>query len=892
MNTTRLFIAEKKQSLPVLIVDKGGRLGHMQEKLGHMLAAKISTSMITVLVSESEPVSEQVVFIPYKNRMPAIPDSLFSHIFLFYSGDKDLLGLLPSFCKKARESRGKCFLLISIREVDEQVLSALKHHEHQLSVLFYGDLFSDSEFFPGPITAMLEQAKIEQQVSLSGEGLSLWYPVEISDFLDIVISIGFGNQTTDHELCLFPRHAYTELSLFRLLLQKNPLLKVRFQKEKNTTHSAFIPPTGQYLLPASYQVEKKLVKTFSLLSETAKAKKNILRGRDKRWKNPGTFIFVCFLAFLCLPFLLSVIFGFFGIFLLQAAERQSVNINASEELIQASQIFFAISDQAKKIDLLGNFVPISQSGRLSELSSAGREIASILDDEVQIKILLAGIATGTNSNPITDSEGVLGLIRHGLLTGRSLLLEGVLPNALSEKVEGIDRSLSPAMGIADSLPNLLGFQGEKKYLVLFQNNMELRPGGGFIGSYAILEVKNGKVISLKVYDVYSADGQLKGHIEPPFALRRYVGVKHWFLRDSNFSVDFPEDAKDAASFLSLETGEKVDGVIAIDTSFLRSLLVLTGPITLPDYHATITPDNFFLLTEEHSEQNFFPGSTQKTDFLHAFYTALLLRFSSALSMQETIKTIVSQAEQKHLMFVSADTGIEQLFTVNDFSGSLWDNRINDGKNINDFLAVIDANVGLNKANYYVHRSITQNITIDKKLNTSGQASVTWKNTSTNTSEFGGDYKNYVRFVLPVGTQITKIEVDGQERKTTPAITDSAVYESKTFTPPQELEIEQTSDGGKSVFAFLVVVPVGQTRKVSVFYNLPPFVSQDSQDFLYNLTVYKQPGEETEQYSLSFTYPDFLQIVNKSPGFMPSGNGESFLSELDTDQNVQIMLSRK
>jgi len=48
--------------------------------------------------------------------------------------------------------------------------------------------------------------------------------------------------------------------------------------------------------------------------------------------------------------------------------------------------------------------------------------------------------------------------------------------------------------------------------------MELRPGGGFIGSYAILSVDKGKITNFKIYDVYDADGQLKNHIEPPFAI--------------------------------------------------------------------------------------------------------------------------------------------------------------------------------------------------------------------------------------------------------------------------------------------------------------------------------------------------------------------------------------
>jgi len=65
--------------------------------------------------------------------------------------------------------------------------------------------------------------------------------------------------------------------------------------------------------------------------------------------------------------------------------------------------------------------------------------------------------------------------------------------------------------------------------------MELRPGGGFIGSYGILTMDKGKVSDFKIHDVYDADGKLKASIEPQFPVRRYLKLPHLFLRDSNFS---------------------------------------------------------------------------------------------------------------------------------------------------------------------------------------------------------------------------------------------------------------------------------------------------------------------------------------------------------------------
>src|SRR5258706_15817855 len=60
-------------------------------------------------------------------------------------------------------------------------------------------------------------------------------------------------------------------------------------------------------------------------------------------------------------------------------------------------------------------------------------------------------------------------------------------------------------------PDLLGMKNKKTYLLLFQNNAELRPGGGFIGSYGLAVINKGKLQQLTIHNTYDADGQLKKH---------------------------------------------------------------------------------------------------------------------------------------------------------------------------------------------------------------------------------------------------------------------------------------------------------------------------------------------------------------------------------------------
>ncbi|MGH9856523.1 MAG: DUF4012 domain-containing protein, partial [Acidobacteriota bacterium] len=413
-------------------------------------------------------------------------------------------------------------------------------------------------------------------------------------------------------------------------------------------------------------------------------------------------------------------------------------------------------------------------------------------------------------------------MKNTLLTLQKLKAEDKLPNVATQKLNQYSHAFGVVEGTIDTWPAVLGFEEKKTYLVLFQNNMELRPGGGFIGSYALLSVENGKMGKLQIHDVYDADGKMTTHIEPPYALRRYLGAAHWYLRDSNYDPDFTKDAMQAAQFLELETGERVDGVIAVDTTFLKNLLSVLGSVNVPDYKETVTADNFYLLTQTHAEKDFFPGSTQKKDFLRSLTTAMMTElfetkeYSSEKLLLETERSVRS----KHLLFAFADKGIQNVFTVNGLSSSLHDGRSEEKQKILDYLGVIDANVGANKANYYVKRSITHSVNMKGLDGLQETAVAMYNNTSEKDSPFGGDYKNYVRFLIPANAKVTGVSIDGVTVQTVSAITDASVYTTPGFIPPSELEVDEEQIGGKKAVGFFFIVPAGKTKTVALHYTVP------------------------------------------------------------------------
>jgi len=344
--------------------------------------------------------------------------------------------------------------------------------------------------------------------------------------------------------------------------------------------------------------------------------------------------------------------------------------------------------------------------------------------------------------------------------------------------------------------------------------------------------------------------------------------------------------------LNLETKEKVDGVIAIDTTFLKKILEALGPITVNDYNETVTPDNFYLVTQTHAEKDFFPGSQQKKNFLQALLNTMLAKLSDGkhVPYEALVQKVGEALNEKHVLFAFPDDATQNVFTVNGYSSALWDGRKGQENTFLDFLGVNEANLGANKSNYYLTRSIKQDAVINEAGEVNTTVTVNYKNSSKQDSPFGGEYKNYVRFILPQRASVQDIIIDGQAMQTVPAITDPAVFTKKGFIPPSGLEVEKTQVADKQVVGFLLLVPAGESKTVVVTYTIPSIVNTDSA-FSYNLRLFKQPGTIDDSYSASITYPQSFKVVKAGTG-VDLGGKVVFEGKLLTDTDLTANFSKK
>jgi hypothetical protein len=445
--------------------------------------------------------------------------------------------------------------------------------------------------------------------------------------------------------------------------------------------------------------------------------------------------------------------------------------------------------------------------------------------------------------------------------------------------------LSKLISIGQVVPQILGYDSERNYLLLFQNNGELRPTGGFIGSIGEVKIKGGKIEEFKINDVYDYDGKLKAHVEPHYIVRRYI-QPHLYLRDSNFDPDFQNSASAAALLYNLETGKKPDGIIAVNFEVVRRIIQEIGPIKLAQYNKTIDKDNAFDFLQSTIDDNFFPGSTQKRDVLQSLFNQLTLKIENdEESLIKIARLIPKLMNEKHILFAFNGKSIQGIFSANRYGGEMTDLRTRDDNQMNDFLSVNEANIGINKANSLTNQETRYSIS----LKTEGIKS---KISHIIHNRAGGakDYKTYLRVIVPLGSKLESISIDGAVQKIIPSITDPRVYEDNRFVPPEGLEVDESVAYGKQIFGFIINVPKQTDRLIEISYDNS--VNPVSSPIVkYSLLLIKQPGTLSYPFTLKLEYDERFAPKEVKNATLEE-NSISISRDINQDETFDVQLIKR
>lgn len=412
------------------------------------------------------------------------------------------------------------------------------------------------------------------------------------------------------------------------------------------------------------------------------------------------------------------------------------------------------------------------------------------------------------------------VVRERLKTGKDLF-----KNTASLFVE--------AQPLLKKLPELMGVRESKRYLVLFQNDAELRATGGFITAYGIFSIDKGKIKVDKADDIYKLDESKNKKFPAPRPLLKYhVNVTNLELRDSNLSPDYEVSMKELRDMIteSIPGFPKYDGIIALDTHVLVSTIKILGDFNV--YGRTFSADidkrcdcaKAIYELEDYSSKPVAYVREDRKDIISVLMYQIMQRalgVSPSKYWGKLMQTILQETQEKHVLFyfdnADAQKGIEAL----NFGGRI---QSTDG----DYLHISNVNLAGAKSNLFVKTSVKQDIQIGGDGTVTETVTISYKNPSPPSNcnlEAGqlclnGILRNWVRLYVPQGA--TLVEFKGSEKET-------VTYD--------EL--------GKTVFeGFMTVKPQG-SAEVSVKYKLP----KKAQGSPYKLLIQKQPGTDNPEYSI-------------------------------------------
>jgi hypothetical protein len=279
----------------------------------------------------------------------------------------------------------------------------------------------------------------------------------------------------------------------------------------------------------------------------------------------------------------------------------------------------------------------------------------------------------------------------------------VLPEDLKEKFNTVKEALDAVIQLTDKarkqMPALLTMLGDRyphRYLILLQNDSEVRPTGGFIGSYIIADLNDGYLTKLDFHDVYESDGQLQEYIEPPEDIARVSDT--WRMRDSNYSPDFSISGEKAAWFLQKEKGPSVDSVIAINQSFVKDLLQITGPIQVEGLSKSIDEENFQYILSYIIESKVSASSPK--NILGRFVESFQNRFAQIEDYERIFRAIIDGFSSKKILVYSRYENVEALLDEFGITGKITKTAESD-----DYLNVIVVSIGGNKSDYFIRQTI-------------------------------------------------------------------------------------------------------------------------------------------------------------------------------------------
>lgn len=448
------------------------------------------------------------------------------------------------------------------------------------------------------------------------------------------------------------------------------------------------------------------------------------------------------------------------------------------------------------------------------------------------------------------------------------------------------------------LPQIAGIDSAKNYLLIAQNEDELRATGGFISGVGLLKVENGRIVNLDFQDAYAVDNFNKPLNDPPAQLKELMMLDLFVFRDTNFWPDFPTSATVGMDLYSYSKDlPPLDGAIAFDQQFLQLLLRGTGPISLQQNDTSVDAQNVVEYLRSSWQIGEGESLTERKSFFGEFAQAILQKVQGDFTTINPVKLAQNSYEAIQTKRLQIYVHDPKVATVLDELN--WDGRLENPTG-QDYLMVVDTNMGFNKANLYIDRQTDYTVNLTENTTPQSTLQINYAHNHQGAEDepcYQGDtyllyaqrpeysviadrcYWNYLRVYAPSQanlTATTELMVPGDTLLSGQNWQSEAVLLS---------ELEELS-----TFANFMIVPKASALSTEFSYTLPnTIIQQTKEGQQYQLHLQKQAGMKAEPVTVTIELPKTADVVAYTPS-SATIDGNRVIFDLMLTSNTTISVT--
>jgi hypothetical protein len=486
---------------------------------------------------------------------------------------------------------------------------------------------------------------------------------------------------------------------------------------------------------------------------------------------------------------------------------------------------------------------------------------------------------------------------------RARVDDAALSDYTASLLERLDRYLplvETGLSGGQLLPDLLGASGQRTYLILAQNDDEMRATGGFITAMGVLTLDGGQVGDVAFQDSYSVDDFSYPYPFAPEPFWRYMRLQPWVFRDANWSPDFPTSAHKALELYRISRELQVDGILAVNQQALRAIVEALEPIKVEDWPEAVTGDNVIALIrmawspdEAEAEQGLRKWWGRRKNFIGDLVAAMRAKVEGSpgdVDWLALARAALQVLDERHLLVWLADSGSPAADLLAERG---WDGAMRPAEG--DYLQVVDSNMGYNKVNARIQPSLNYRVQIEADGTARATLTVRHVNSSQGDAPcdplvtYRADYEeltnrcywNYLRVYAPSGSQLQDATVH--------PVAASVLISGEA--QPGEAEI-LPDEQGKAAWASFFVLPQGEETKTRFVYRLPQgTLERVGEGWRYRLLAQKQSGSRAVPLRVELVLPPGASLASAQPAArQPEPARLVFNTTLTTDQEFEVVFN--